>query len=546
MTTADGLNRGREAYRRWAWGDAYALLSAADADSPLDAADIDRLAIAAYLCGKDSHSGELLTRAHNDYLHRGDIAQAVRCAFWLGFELVGKGEMARAGGWFARAQRLLDESNLDCVERGYLLVPMGIQTASQGEHSASYAMFAHALEIGERFADLDLVTIARHGQGRSLIHLGEVARGVSLLDEVMVAVTAGEVTPIIAGIVYCSVIEACHEIFDLRRAHEWTEALTRWCESQQDLVPYRGQCLLHRAEIMQLRGAWHEAMEEAQRAYERLSQPPVDPAVGAAFYRQAELHRLRGEYSRAESAFREASRWGHRPEPGLALLRLAQGQPDVAAATIRRVMEETAGPISRSTLLPAFVEIMIASGDIQSARAAAGELAEIARDLSAPVLSATADSADGAVSLAEGDALRALGPLRRAWAAWQALDAPYEAALVRVRIGLACRDLGDQDTARLEFDAAQQVFEELGAEPDIARAAALSGNTSLARGAGLTGREMEVLRLIAAGNTNRAIAAELVISEKTVARHVSNIFTKLGLSSRSAATAFAYEHGLLS
>jgi ATP/maltotriose-dependent transcriptional regulator MalT len=297
---------------------------------------------------------------------------------------------------------------------------------------------------------------------------------------------------------------------------------------------------------MQLRGAWHEAMEEAQRAYERLSQPPVDPAVGAAFYRQAELHRLRGEYSRAESAFREASRWGHRPEPGLALLRLAQGQPDVAAATIRRVMEETAGPISRSTLLPAFVEIMIASGDIQSARAAAGELAEIARDLSAPVLSATADSADGAVSLAEGDALRALGPLRRAWAAWQALDAPYEAALVRVRIGLACRDLGDQDTARLEFDAAQQVFEELGAEPDIARAAALSGNTSLARGAGLTGREMEVLRLIAAGNTNRAIAAELVISEKTVARHVSNIFTKLGLSSRSAATAFAYEHGLLS
>jgi len=292
-------------------------------------------------------------------------------------------------------------------------------------------------------------------------------------------------------------------------------------------------------------GAWPEALEEARRAAARFLEPAGHPAAGAAAYQEAELHRLRGGLAEAEDAYRRASRWGREPQPGLALLRLAQGEGAAARAAIRRALDEAGDRPDRARLLPAFVEIALAAGDLPAARGAAGELAEAAGELDAPLLRATAAAADGEVLLAEGDPRAALAALRAAWAGWQELEAPYEAARARVGIGLACRALGDRDSAAMELDAARWAFQRLGAAPDLARLEALAGDGPAAPPGGLTAREVEVLRLVATGRTNRAIANELVLSERTVERHVSNILTKLGVPSRAAATAWAYEHRLV-
>jgi len=543
MPTTDALAQGRESFARRAWADAYACLSAADRKASLEPKDLERLATAAYLSGKDSD--DIWARAHHGFLDRGDREQAARCALWLAFGLLDRGDLARSGGWLSRAQRLLDEGKYDCVLRGYLLLPVALRHIFEGDAAASYKTFVEAGEIGDRFRDTDLGAVACHGRGRALIRLGKTAEGVALLDEAMVAVTAGEVSPLVAGDIYCSVIEACHEIFDLRRAQEWTSALANWCASQPDLVPYRGQCLIRRAELMQLHGAWPAAMDEAQRACERLAQPPGQAAIGAAFYQRAELFRLRGELAKAEEAYRQANQHGRRPQPGLSQLRLAQGDVDTAAAAIRHVVEDAKDRRSRSRLLAAFVEIMLSAHDVPAARAVAGELSEIAAALDSQFLRAAAAHAIGAVLLAEGDARAASAALHEGMDAWQELEAPYEEARTRVLIALACRQLGDDDSADLEFDAASQIFRQLGGGPDLARTQALAKRGAPETVGGLSAREVQVLRLLATGKTNRAIANELFISEKTVARHVSNIFTKLGLSSRAAATAYAYQHHLV-
>ncbi|MGH2450050.1 MAG: DNA-binding response regulator, partial [Candidatus Limnocylindria bacterium] len=330
LDAVEELARVRECYARRAWGDAYRPLSSADREAALALEDLEAAAVAAYLAGKDVESEQLWTRAHHESLRVADWGRAARCAFWLGITLMNRSERAKGGGWLARAQRVLDDSQHDCVERGYLLVPVGLRLYHQGDYPASRAAFTRAEAIGAASADTDLVTIARQCEGRVLLRMGNTAGGLALLDEAMVAVTAGEVSPIPAGIVYCSVIEACQEILDVRRAREWTAALSEWCAAQPDLVPYRGRCLVHRSEIMLQQGAWPEALAEAQRACERLSVPP-QPQLASAFYQRAELLRLRGEFARAEDAYREASQRGRTPQPGLALLRLYQARIDAAA-----------------------------------------------------------------------------------------------------------------------------------------------------------------------------------------------------------------------
>jgi DNA-binding CsgD family transcriptional regulator/tetratricopeptide (TPR) repeat protein len=551
MTIIDALEQGRLAFARRSWSEAYAGLSEAAVNGPLDVDDLEHLAIAAELIGRHEESSDVMARAHQESVRTGDLARAAYEAFWLGFGLMGRGEFARGGGWMARAAGMVEEHDLDSVTRGYLELPGAIRSTDEGDAATALAGFERASEVAARFGDRDLATLARMGRGNSLIALGEKDRGVALLDEAMVAVTAGEVGPIVAGIVYCTTIECCQQMFDLGRAQEWTAALTRWCDSQPDMVPFRGRCMLYRAELLAFHGEWGDAVEETERAYIRLSEPPPEPAVGAALYQQAELHRLRGEFEQADARYRQAAEWGRPPEPGLAQLRLAQGDREGALGIIRRALDERRDPSSRTRLLEPAIEISLANGDVRAARTAADELAATAEASRAPLVRAMAARALGAVSLAEGDGRAALASLRQAWTGWQELEAPFEVAQARVLIGRACRALGDEATAQIEFDAARRAFEALGAGPDVARVdAELKGTAAVPTGptsgdvAGLTAREIEVLRLVAAGKSNRAIAEALVISEKTVARHVSNIFLKLDVSSRSAATAYAYEHGL--
>jgi DNA-binding CsgD family transcriptional regulator len=542
MTTTDALDKGRDAFSRRAWTAAYTELSTADRDGAGGPGDLERLAVAAYLIGRDTESADAWSRAYRAYADDGDVNRAALCGFHLGMGFLNQGEAARAGGWFARAQRLLDESGLDCVARGYLLVPDALRSLTAGDAAPAYDRFSRLAEMADRFGDPDAMALARLGKGQALIALGKTSDGFRLLDEVMVRITTGDVSPVSVGIAYCAAIMACQEVFDQRRAQEWTAALSRWCAAQPDLVPYRGQCLVHRAEIMQLHGDWPDALKEAVRACERLGRRP---AAGMAFYALGDLHRLRGAFGNAEEAYRRAGLQGREPQPGLALLRLAQGRVADAHATIRRVLSETRDRPSRAQFLPAYVDIALAAGDTPAARAATVELSEIAVELRAPLLHAVAARADGHTLLAEGEAHAALVALRGAWRVWQQVEAPYEAARTRVLIGLACRRLEDRDSADLELDAARWMFRQLGAGPDLARVENLLRPAPTAAPCGLTTREVEVLRLVAAGRTNRSVAGDLFLSEKTVARHLANIFGKLGVSNRSAATAYAYEHDLV-
>jgi len=536
---AGGVDRARAAFDRQAWAEARALFAVA---GPLTAADLERLAVTAHLVGRDAESAAAWERAYRAYLDDRDCDGGARCAFWLGMVLLLRGEIGKAGGWLARGERLVEDVVSDCPARGLLLVPAFLEALDRGDHGRAGAVATEIVDIGRRLGDLDVLAFGLLTQGEVAIAVGETARGLRLLDEVMVAIAAGDVSPIPTGIVYCAVIEACLAAFDLRRAAEWTEALHGWCSGRPDLVPYRGQCLVHRSQILQAHGAWPEATVEAERARLHLSDP-LHPALGLALYQQGELHRLRGEFADAERAYRSAGRHGQQPVPGFALLRLAQGKVAAAVAAVRRMQEESSGTPAGCTVLAAAVEILLAAGDVPAARVAADELQRTADSVGAGLLHAVADRAAGAVLLAEANPSGALVALRRACARWRALEMPYDEAATRVRIGQACRAVDDHDAAGLELDAAGATFEKLGAGPDLAAVRRLCGQPR--RPTSLTDRECEVLRLVAAGRTNREIADELVISTHTVGRHVQNIFVKIGLSSRAAATAYAYQHDLV-
>lgn len=534
------LERGRERHAAQAWREAYDLLARADRAHPLAAEDLERLATAAYLLGDEDDYLRLLERAHGRHADGGDARRAVRCAFWIGVHFAQRGDTARAGGWLARAQRLLEQHGPDELERGYLLLPAVFAHEARGDLAGAGRIAGEAVAIAERHGDRDLFALAAHMQGHVLVEDARLAEGLALLDEVIVPAAAGELSPIVTGIVYCGVILACQDARDVRRAREWTAVLSRWCDRQPDLVAFTGRCRVHRAELMQLGGSWPEALAEVRRAAQRCRRARNEAAAGEAAYVEGEIHRLRGEHAAAERAFRDASRRGRDPHPGLALLRLAQDEQAAALGLIRRALAETGPPTRRVALLPACVEIALASGRLDEARSAWSELDALTGRDASPALAATVAQAEGAVALAAGEPGVALPLVRRAAATWRELQAPYEVARARELAGLACQALGDGEGAALEREAALRTYEQLGATPDVVR---LGGGSAHLHG--LTARELEVLRMVAAGDTNRAIASQLVLSVRTVDRHVSNIYAKLGVSSRAAATAYAHAHRLV-
>ena len=546
----DEVERARDAQRAGAWNDAYDVLSAIDLRDPLGANELELLATSAYLIGRDEECFAALERAHQAFLHAGERTRAARCGFWLGLFLLLRGELGRATAWLGRAQRLADEQAQECVEHGYLLIPAAEQQLAAGDWTAAHETASRSVAIGERFRDPDLTACARHLQGRALLGGGNVQGGLALLDEAMLAATSGELSPILSGLLYCSVIDSCLRVYAFSRAREWTTVLAAWCERQPQMVAFRGSCVVHRAQVMRLHGGWQEAIAEVRSACDRFERGIGQSPPGGAFYEQGEVHRLRGELDAAERAYRAASQAGCEPQPGLALLRNAQGRADAATAALHRVLAATTDDLQRTRLLSAFVEVLLSSGDIGKARSVCDELQNIAERFPSDALLAISAQARAAVLLSEGGAATAVVLARQAWQLWTQIEAPYLGARARELVGMGCGALGDADGYRLELEAARTTFEQLGATPDAARIDALLAKArprthDPAHRSGLTARELEVLRLVAAGKTNRAIAGALRLSEKTIERHLSNMFQKLGVSTRSAATAYAYEHGLV-
>ncbi|MGH8825591.1 MAG: LuxR C-terminal-related transcriptional regulator [Jiangellaceae bacterium] len=542
MGVVDDLHRAREAYERREWVAAYRALSDLD-DTHLQADDFAALAITAFLLGHRNDCVQALQRAYQANLDESDTLGAVRAAYWLALTLWQGGELAIGNGWLARGERLLEGVEDDVVERGYLLERATFGHVAKGEFAEALAAAPRVTEYGRRFGDPDLTAMGLHVEGRLTIFSGQVADGLRLLDEAMVWVLAGEVSPVLSGVIYCSCVEACQQISDFGRMGEWTHALTNWCDSQPGLVAFTGQCAVHRGQLMRLHGAYLEAISELEHAAGRYAAAGGSPAVGQAHYERGEALRIRGEYDAAEAAYTEAAAFRHPAQPGRALLWLARGRPDAASAAIHRVVAEVQDPVHRSQILPAAVDVLVEVGEIEDAASLADQLCGFGSAFGCTALQAAGEYARASVALARAEAEDALAAARSAADAWARLPAPYEVARCRVLIGRALRHLGDAESAVADLAEARSAFAGLGAAPAEHDVAVLLGDAQAP--GGLSPREIEVLRLVAAGKSNPEIAAELVLAEKTVARHLSNIFAKLDVGSRTAAAAFAFEHHLV-
>ena len=528
--------------RQRAWEDAYRRFANLDSLA-LGAEELQAFADAAWWTSHLDESIGLRQRAYAAFVEAGDDRRAAYAAWFLYFDhLWFKGNPSVASGWFRRAERHLAVEP-ECVEHGYLAFAQATAAEDRGELAEAASRAREAIDVGQRFADRGLVTLALQELGHVLASRGEVAEGTALLDEAMCSVLADDLHPMIIGWVFCSVLTTCFEMADVTRAREWTEAAVSWCESLPHVTPFHGLCRVHRVEVRTLRGDWSEAEADAVRASGELL--ALEPAVaGEAFFAMGEVRRRRGRLVEAEAAFRRAHELGRDPQPGLALLRLAQGKMDDASALLRLPLATVHGPpLTRARLLAAQVEIAVAAGDPGSARRASRELDRLSSEGRASVLEATAAMARAALQLAEHQTDAAVRSAARAWTLWEQLRMPYEAARARVLLGRACALAGDEARARMELDAAATAFARLGADQDLRELRTVL-EPAPHRPGGLSAREVEVLALLAAGKTNRQIAAELVVSEHTVSRHVQNIFTKLQVSSRAAAAAFAVEHDL--
>ena len=551
---ADDLASVQDALARHAWSLAYDLAVAGShevrraergsTEDDLFAGDwLDRLAEAAWWVGRLDECIAARERAYACYDRAGAGLQAGRCAAWLYHHWTFKGKRAIASGWLGRARRSLN-SQRGSADYSYLLLYEAEVAHGAGDLAGSTALVEQAMDLGQLLRVPDLEAQALQAFGRLLIDEGRPAEGLARLDEAMLFAIEGRLSPFVTGRVYCSLVSACHDLGDIRRANEWIEAVGSWADTHPFTV-FPGLCRLHRADLMQWRGDWQAAEAEARQACSELRDLFV-PNAAAAYAEVGEICRRRGDLDAAEEAFARAEALDARPAAGLALLRLTQGRAEAASAVISSAIEETTwNRLARGWLLPVEAQVAVAMSDLGRALTAAEELTETARLFESPVLHAAAASATGRVELASRDP-SASTSLRAAVRRWLELDVPYEAATARVLLARACRAAGDEEGAQASFAAAESVFTRLGATLDLREVTALraaSPRTDLP--AGLTDREAEVLRLVAAGHTNKQIGAELCVSSKTISRHLSNIFAKIGVSSRAAATAFVFEHQLL-
>ena len=540
MISSSALDAGRTAAAERRWGDAYELLARIDATDGLAASDLELLANVALLRGEPPASIDAWSRAYSAHLAHEDSAGAVRSAGWLALLLIELGDFTNCVVWAARAVRIANTLADPGALGGFARLAPAVAQLGSGDPVEARRMFEEILAIAELHGDRELAANTRIGLGKALIEVGRIGEGFDCFDRCMAAVEAGHVGVVAAGVIACAVISDAFMAFDLQRASEWTSWLVRFCREQPELITFSGQCHALEAGLLLIRGAWAEAFTAVELALARLRAGDYR-AVWGAPYRLAELGRLRGAFHSAEENYRRAGESGWEPQPGLALLHLAVGRTQPAQDEIRRTVAGS-DPFTRRFLLPALVEVEVAAGDLDAARRAVDELRESSRSLPTPMLDATVAAAEARVQLAGGGPSAGLRAARAAVAAWDVVGATYEAARMRVLAGRALLELSERDAAEAEFQVARQVFAALGADPAVAELDGLSGDR---RAGVLTPREVEVLRLVSTGLTNRAIGTRLSLSEKTVARHLSNIFGKLGISSRSAATAYAYENGLV-
>ena len=536
------MSQATDHFARGDWQAAYDAWSRTGPDG-LSAGELDRFGATIELVGHHDELVGVLQRAFLAHQDAGDLHGAAGCACRLSMSLAEHGDHALAGGWVARAAELIEEIGEDCVERGWVAFLRMFRALGEGDLATAGRLVDEAYAVGRRFHDADLTAMSTCARGRVSIMTGCFAEGLALLDDAMVRIIAGEASPNIAGHVYCTAIEGAQEVSDFGRVAEWSAALERWCAAQPGLLAFTGQCAVHRGQVMRVRGAWDDALREYARAAERYLELGTPSAIGLTALETGDLLRLRGSHADADAAYQRAADLGVDPQPGLALLWLASGQAAAALAAIERLVASPEGPVKRCRLLPAAVEVLLAAGDAARARPLAEELSSLASAVGATALSAAAAQALGSVELAAGDPAGALPYGRKAHQLWAQASAPYDAAVARLLVGRCLLALSDPSSAERELSAARAVFRQVGAVLMADLASSLLAPPSPP--GGLTAREVEVLRLVASGRSNPQIAAELVLSEKTVARHLSNIFAKLDVGSRTAAAAYAFEHGLV-
>ncbi|MCC5951442.1 MAG: response regulator transcription factor [Acidimicrobiia bacterium] len=548
---AAGVRRaaGHAAHREHRWDDAYQDFHAVAAVEPLTPTDVAALADAAWWLGRTDESLGLSEEVYRHHLAGEEVSQAARLAIEIGFLWLLRGELTLGSGWISRARRLLDGAP-ESAAHGYLAYLAVEEHLGAGRFDDAIETTRWMQDVARRHEDPTLCALALVLEGAAELRRGNVAVGMGIVDEAMLPVHAGEVDPSWAGNLYCHVMDLCFELLDLPRARAWTDATERWCDQHSNAAMFAGICRVHRAQLLQVDGSFEAAGHHAARTCEELADMNV-MVVAEGHYRVAESHRLRAEHAAAEQAYERARGFGRDPQPGLALLRLAQGKPAVAAAALHAALAAVPEPLHRVPLLVAQTEVAAAGGEITLATEAAGELGSIADAFGSPGIVACAEHTAGVAHLAEGQPLAAIRPLRSGWRAWCELDAPYEAARTRARLAEALAGAGDRETALVEAEAARSAFATLGALDDLRlleeATASWAGEPTHDADVpgGLSAREIEVLRCVSAGSTNRQIATTLTISEKTVARHLSNIFVKLDVSSRTEAAAFAFTHGLV-